>query len=616
MLPTRSRWSPLWVSLGFAAFFILLRVGYRLIFGSVSWEAVVGAIELALPFAAVIVVCGVLTSLIDPRRFLLAVPLMKYGKSIGTALAIGLSTFPLLISMTSRVKKARVLRGDSSRFSFFIPVLENVVEKSLALAASLDTKGFGAPQHQATEPARIEFRDYSCSFGNTTVLENITLDIEPCEIVVLTGATGSGKTTFLESIVGLSTHFHHAEALGQLTIAGLDRRALAPRHTSSLVGWVPQNVRDSFLSATPRTELITRLRLAEIQSDENTISDALQHYGLSDFADNTLDTLSAGQARRVALASALITHPAIVVLDEPTAELDSTSVELLVDTLSELSREGVTVVIAEHHTAALERLRPRFLHINDGQILEGRHVDALFAPARTVPVVGSELVLTTQNLTFAHSEHTGIFDISLTANQGEIVCITGANGAGKSTLLHQLAQPAATNTVMVRGKNISTLRPVQRAPFVALIPENVSDLFVTDTVFEECVRADTLAGIPAGTALTQLTFFSLLERHHGPAFTGEQILSTHPRDLSAGTQLALAIAVQSSWKPAVLLVDEPSRGLDPQARLNAAEVLACVAETGTAVMCATHDTDFAEQISHRILRLNDGRITSVEVMQP
>jgi energy-coupling factor transport system ATP-binding protein len=139
---------------------------------------------------------------------------------------------------------------------------------------------------------------------------------------------------------------------------------------------------------------------------------------------------------------------------------------------------------------------------------------------------------------------------------------------------------------------------------------------VTDTVFEECVRADKLAGIPAGTALTQLTFFSLLERHHGPAFAGEQILSTHPRDLSAGTQLALAIAVQSSWKPAVLLVDEPSRGLDPQARLNAAEVLACVAETGTAVMCATHYTDFAEQISHRILRLNDGRITSVEVMQP
>lgn len=615
MLPSQSRWAPLWVSLGFAAFFILLRVVYRLAFGSFSWDAVTGAVELALPFAAVIVVCGALTSLIDPRRFLIAVPLMKYGKSLGTALAIGLSSFPLLLSMTSRVKKARVLRGDSSRFSFFIPVLENVVEKSVAIAASLDTKGFGVPQLLVTEPTRIEFLKYSCSFGNKTVLDNITLTIEPGEVVVLTGATGSGKTTLLESVVGLSTHFHNADATGILTIAGLNRLTIPPRHTSSLVGWVPQNVRDTFVSSTARTELVSRLRLAGVKNDDSSIPDALNLFGLSDFADQPLETLSAGQARRVALASALIMRPSVVVLDEPTAELDSSSIELLIDTLNQLSLDGVTVLIAEHHIAAFERLHPRFFHITDGQVYEGKSSDIPFAPARTVPVVGSDLVLVTEGLTFSHSVNAGVFDVSLSARQGEILSITGANGAGKSTLLHQLAQPSGTNSVEVRGQNISSLRPVQRAPFVALIPENVSDLFVTDTVLEECARADARAGIPKGTALTQLTFFSLLERHHGPAFTGEDILSTHPRDLSTGTQLALAIAMQSSWKPAVLLVDEPSRGLDPQARHNAAEVLACVAETGTAVICATHDTDFAAQISHRILRLKDGRMRSVEVMQ-
>ena len=616
MLPSQSRWAPLWVSLGFAAFFVVLRVVYRLIFGSVSWDAVIGAVELALPFAAVILACGVLTSLIDPRRFLLAVPMMKYGKSLGTALAIGLSSFPLLISMTSRVKKARVLRGDTGRFSFFIPVLENVIEKSLALASSLDTKGFGTTQRPVTEPARISFNQFSCSFGDKTVLDNITLTIEPGEVIVLTGATGSGKTTLLESVVGLSTHFHHANATGSLTIAGLDRLSISPRHTSSLVGWVPQNVRDTFLSSTARTELQSRLRLAGIIADPRIISEALTRYGLSDFADQPVETLSAGQARRVALASALITHPAIVVLDEPTAELDSASIELLVDTLSQCALSGVTVLIAEHHVAACERLNPRFLTITDGQVHEGRSTVIPIAPERTVPVVGSETVLSAQKLSLEHSENVGIFDVSLSAQQGEIVCITGANGAGKSTLLHQLAQPTGANSVTVHGQDISLLPPVQRAPLVALIPENVSDLFVTDTVVEECARADARAGIPKGTALTQLTFFSLLERHHGPAFTGEDILSTHPRDLSAGTQLALAIAVQSSWKPAVLLVDEPSRGLDPQARLNAAEVLACVAETGTAVLCATHDTDFAAQISHRILNLNEGRIVSARVMQP
>lgn len=615
MLPSHSRWTPLWVSLGFATFFILLRVVYRLIFGSFSWNAVGGAINLALPFAAVIVACGVLTSLIDPRRFLLSVPLMKYGKSLGASLAIGLSTFPLLVSMTVRVRRSRILRGDSRRFSFLLPVLENVIEKSLALAASLDTKGFGSSTSIVNKPPRIDFHNYGCSFGQTTVLNNITLSIDPGEVVVLTGATGSGKTTFLESIVGLSTHFHLAQATGHLTIAGLDRLSIPPRHTSSLVGWVPQNVRDTFLSSTPRTELLSRLRLAGHTSTDKEITNSLEHFGLVGCADQPLETLSAGQARRVALASALMTSPAIVVLDEPTAELDSTAVELLVDLLRQLSEDGVTVVIAEHHTAALEALHPRFLHIRDGRVCEGHTQEIIHAPLRTVPVVGSELVLSTEHLNFAHTDQTGIFDISLSAHQGDIVCITGANGAGKSTLLHQLAQPAHPNTVMVHGKNITAVKPVQRARFVALIPENVSDLFVTDSVLEECVRADQLSGIPAGTSLTQLTFFSLLERHQGDADTTTDILSTHPRDLSAGTQLALAIAMQSSWKPAVLLVDEPSRGLDPQARLNAAEVLSCVAETGTVVLCATHDVDFAHQISRRTIHLEKGRISSLEVSQ-
>jgi hypothetical protein len=112
---------------------------------------------------------------------------------------------------------------------------------------------------------------------------------------------------------------------------------------------------------------------------------------------------------------------------------------------------------------------------------------------------------------------------------------------------------------------------------VAFVPEYVSDLFLTESLAEELARADQVAGIPAGTALTELTFFSILDQKlQGTALTA--LLATHPRDLSAGTQVALAIALQLSWKPSVMLIDEPSRGLDPAARSSMAEVLRCVAE--------------------------------------
>ncbi|MEG2778096.1 MAG: energy-coupling factor transporter transmembrane component T, partial [Aurantimicrobium sp.] len=138
---SRGRWAPFWVSLTFAAVFILLRIIYRLVFGSFSWQAIGQAASLAVPFALVIVVCGFLSALVDVRKLLPAMSALRYGRSIGTALAIALSSYPTLIHQVKQLGTARTLRGVRSRTAFLVPLLEHTIERAVALAAAMDLRG-------------------------------------------------------------------------------------------------------------------------------------------------------------------------------------------------------------------------------------------------------------------------------------------------------------------------------------------------------------------------------------------------------------------------------------------------------------------------------------------
>jgi energy-coupling factor transport system ATP-binding protein len=176
---------------------------------------------------------------------------------------------------------------------------------------------------------------------------------------------------------------------------------------------------------------------------------------------------------------------------------------------------------------------------------------------------------------------------------GEILALVGPNGVGKSSLLAELARTPA---------NVTGSRCV-------LVPEEVSALFIAETLGEELVKADRVAGHP-GSGVASMTFWSILGRTE---VAGDPLLNTHPRDLSAGTQLALAIAIQLAWKPSVILIDEPTRGLDAGSRDAMAEVLRCVAETGTVVLFATHDQHFVTLLNCRVLTINSGALVQVGV---
>ena len=591
---SRGRWAPFWVSLIFAAVFILLRIGYRLIFGSFSWSGVVQAAMLALPFAAVIIICGFLSALVDVRKLLPSVSALRYGRSVGTALAIALSSYPTLIHHVKQLDHARRLRAIRSRFAFLVPLLEHTVERAIALAAAMDVRGFGAGKPAShPEAIAIELDHFSLSFDGKKVLNNITLSIPAGEITVLTGHTGSGKTALLESIAGLSQHFHNGQVEGILTVGDLDRNLTVPRQTAGLIGYVPQDVRLGFAAATARAELEFGMRVSGHTRAEASESAAelLSQFSLLALADQPIELLSSGEATRLAIAASLALRPRILLLDEPLADLDADSRSELLSVLKELHEsEQLTIVMAEHHTSELHNLSPRWLCVQSGELREGSwSAGGTVIPTRSLPVVGSDETFTATDISQRFGDREIFTDVSLSLKVGEILAITGANGVGKSSLLNALAATAEA---------IDLLR---------LVPENVSSLFISETLDEELVRADQLAG-HKNSGLTALTFWSILGTKENP-----ELLTVHPRDLSAGTQVALAIALQLSWKPRVILVDEPTRGLDEISRTAIAEVLRCVAETGTAVIFASHDHAFISDLGCRVLSLREGALVPVEV---
>lgn len=591
---SRGHWAPFWVSLIFAAVFILLRVGYRLIFGTFSWSGVLQAATLALPFAAVIIICGFLSALVDVRKLLPSVFALRYGRSVGTALAIALSTYPTLIHQVKQFDHARRLRAIRSRFTFLIPLLEHTLERAVALAAAMDVRGFGSGKPAShPESVDIELDHFSLSFDGKKVLNNITLSIPAGEITVLTGQTGSGKTALLESIAGLSQHFHNGHVEGKLTVGDLDRDLTAPRLTAGLIGYVPQDIRLGFAASTARAELEFGMRVSGHTRAEASAraTELLSQFSLTELADQPIELLSSGEATRVAIAASLALGPRILLLDEPLADLDADSRSELLSLLKELHEsEQLTIVMAEHHTSDLHGLSPHWLSVQSGALREGSwSAGGTVIPARSLPIVGSDKAFTVTDISQKFGDREIFTDVSLSLRVGEILAITGANGVGKSSLLNALAATAAAQDVL------------------RLVPENVGTLFVSETLDEELVRADQLAG-HKNSGLTALTFWSILGTEETP-----ELLTIHPRDLSAGTQVALAIALQLSWKPRVILVDEPTRGLDEVSRTAMAEVLRCVAETGTAVVFASHDHAFISDLGCRVLALRLGALAPVEV---
>jgi energy-coupling factor transport system ATP-binding protein len=515
------------------------------LFGPVYLEGMIANLSTAVPFAVFIAGTGVLVAFVKPSQLFAAARKLPPFRPILSSLAIGWVQMPALLQATVRINRARKLRREKSARTL-IPILETAIETSLALA-----------QRLALLTPRALNGDKALKLKNVSVIEagldEINLSVNSGECYVVTGATGSGKSSLLLVASGVGSQ------LG-LTASG---EIATPGH----IGFVGQQ---------PRAQLFGPLVQDEIAPTSS--------FGLDAKMSTPVHLLSEGEAFQVSVISELQKQPDLLILDEPFAGLDADSARELVSLLGEYLQAGGSVLLAEHRPELLAGLGARVSHLSAGKLLEGELKAKSQKVQRHSSLTLSDEVLVYEGKSIGYQNNVLIEGPRLRLRQSEIAAITGRNGAGKTSLLNALT--ASSNEVV-------------------MVPERVNDFFVTTSLGEELDRADQVAKVSKG--FTQANLASIL---------GElPNLQTHPRDLSAGSQLALAIAMQLSHKPRVLVIDEPARGFDAQTKAQVIATLECVRETGCAIAFASHDAELISELATTIYRIADNQLQKVsEVM--
>ncbi len=404
---------------------------------------------------------------------------------------------------------------------------------------------------------------------------------------------------------GLFQHVSDGDQLGTIEIAGVDRLLAPPRETAGFVGVVFQSVRLSFVSATVAEELGFALASRGVAPGivAARVEEIGERLGIRHLLDRPIGALSAGEACLVAIGAAIVERPVLLLVDEPLADLDDNARDRVVATLGALAHDaGVCVVVAEHAVGDWGTLPDVRLDLRDGGVHRGQPASAADQPGPRTPAprAGAPSVVV-RDLSVSHGDRIAVEDVDLALWPGELVALRGPNGAGKSSLLHALARPRTAGTVVVAGRDAHQLGRRERRGAVALVPEAFDDLLFSTTVEEECRRADRKAERRSGDPSTAELFLRLT--------SGERVLlDRHPRDLSAGERLCLVLAIQLSARPSLLLVDEPSRGLDADARRLIGDALVEATASGITVVMATHDRDFAARYATRTIRMAAGRI--------
>ncbi|GGP84987.1 ABC transporter ATP-binding protein [Streptomyces griseomycini] len=512
----------------------------------------------------------------------------------------------------------------------------------------------------------IRFENVSVTYdgADEPAVRAVDFEVPEGELALLVGPSGVGKSTVLGAVSGLVPHFTGGTLHGRVTVAGRDTRTHKPRELADVVGTVGQDPLSHFVTDTVEDELAYGMESLGLAPDvmRRRVEETLDLLGLADLRDRPVSALSGGQRQRVAIGSVLTPHPRVLVLDEPTSALDPAAAEEVLAVLQRLVHDlGTTVLMAEHRLERVVQYADRVVLLPGpgerpllGAPAEVMAVSPVFppvvdlgrlagwsplpltvrdarrraaplrerladleprreaAPAPAPPPAGRRLfgrakpdapspahVAEVRSLAVRRDRVQALRHVDLTVAPGEAVALMGRNGAGKSTLLGALVGLVAPSSGSVRTGDAvpHRTRPRDLVRRVGLVPQEPRDLLYADTVAAECAAADQDAGAEPGTCRALLS--ELL-----PGVSDD----THPRDLSEGQRLTLALAVVLTARPPLILLDEPTRGLDYAAKARLVTLLRALAAEGHAIVLATHDVELAAELAHRVVLLAEGEV--------
>jgi energy-coupling factor transport system ATP-binding protein len=507
----------------------------------------------------------------------------------------------------------------------------------------------------------IEAVGYSYPRAGARSLDDVSLEVAPGEFVLLAGRSASGKSTLLKAACGLVPHFHGGKIDGEVAVAGLDAIESGPGELAAVVGYVAQDPETQVVSTTvaAEIELPLEMRGDPPASRARAVEEVALALAIPHLLDRTVDTLSGGELQRVALAAALVTRPSLILLDEPTSQLDPVAGDELIWLLRRLNEEwGVAVLLAEHRLERCLAAADRVVAMASGAISFDGTPDAFLAwshvsdPALTTPaarlfsLAGIDPLPTGVRQARQLLAATGAPVEAGDPTPSERLVLLGRPDLGRPQPTHPsklreegVGSPASSAALVVHGVWIELSRDderhdvirgidleIQRGERVALMGRNgagKSTLLRTAAGLIDPVRGK--LEVPGGIALlTQNPSDYLVRERVGDELPGEVGLSAlrtvglehavdaDPRDLSGGERqrLALAIALAGQMEgerlPGLVALDEPTRGMDRGRKDELVALIGSLGARGAGVVVATHDVEFASEFAERVILLGDG----------
>ena len=419
-------------------------------------------------------------------------------------------------------------------------------------------------------------------------LDGVDLEIDS-GLTLLTGASGSGKSTLLRVCNGLIPHFHGGVIGGSAHVLGREVVRTPTRDLARDVGFVFQDPELQAVYPSVERDVAFGLENLGVAREEmlRRVGAALEMCGIAHLRSRAVGTLSGGERQRLALAGVLAMRPRLLVLDEPLSQLDPEGSAALLGALHAAVQGGTMALVAEHrHHLVLERA-DRCLLMAGGRVTpcapDGPVQPAPARASQDAPA-SSELSWRLHQVTAGPAGVAVLHDLDLAGGTGEVVALTGANGSGKTTLLRTIA-----------GLLPPLAGSVERRPGrIAYLPQNPSALLHRATVRTEIdwtLRRTHAAG-RADAMLEEMGLAAVAERD--------------PRDLSSGQRQRVALAAVLAGDPSLVLLDEPTRGMDDAARTALTAALARVAERGGSAVLATHDPQLVAAAATRVVDLGDG----------
>lgn len=439
----------------------------------------------------------------------------------------------------------------------------------------------------------LEFKDVSFTYKNSNnkVLDRVNFKINKGECILLTGVSGSGKSTLIHLMNGLIPTLYEGQLEGEILFKNKDLKDIESYDISKNIGYVSQDPRGHFFTTNTTSELVFSMENYGIPLNEmkKKYSELVNLLELEKLVDKNIIYISSGERQKIAIGCSLSLEPEIIILDEPSSNLDFHMTKKLKQLIEKLKTKGYTIIIAEHRMYYIQNLIDRVLVINNGKVIEKtisdlksnnevplRSLDIFNLELENISCKNKELLMEINNITYKNI----LSNITTTVYKGDVIGLIGKNGVGKTTLLRLLSNIMKPNKGKIVGKVV---------PF--LVMQDMDYQFFTESVESE---------MKFGSADNDLEKINSLLMKLGLTEFKDKI----PFELSGGQKQRLLIAISALANVNLLMFDEPTSGLDYVNMTKVSGILKDLSKN-SALIVATHDIEFLYKTCNRVVYLDD-----------